>query len=209
MEYTVSEYHWQSIYKILIGSVVPRPIGWISSVDMEGRANLAPFSFFNIVCAKPPHVLFCPMVRSSDEQIKDTLRNVRDTREFIVNIATEKLANALNLTATELPANIDEFEYANLSKHPGRVVRPPRVAESPVNFECIVTHIVDLGTHIGSGSIVIGEVVHIHIDETVLIPPDKINLEQLKPIGRLAGQAFCRITDTFEMVRPPSQINSI
>lgn len=206
MEFIVSSHPWQSIYKILIGSVIPRPIGWISTVDTDGRTNLAPFSFFNVVCANPPHVLFCPMVRSTDGQIKDTLRNVRVTGEFIVNIATESLASALNLTATELPADIDEFEYAGLSKLPGRIVRPPRVAESPVNFECEVANILDLGTHPGSGSVVIGEIVHIHIDDAVLISPDKINVEQLKPIGRLSGQAYCRITDIFEMVRPPPQI---
>lgn len=206
MEYPVSAHPWQSIYKILIGSIVPRPIGWISTVDMYGLANLAPFSFFNVVCANPPHVLFCPMVRSTDGQLKDTLRNVRDTGEFVVNIATEELASSLNLTSTELPANIDEFEYAGLSKLSGRIVTPPRIAESPVNFECKVTYIHEIGTQPGSGSIVIGEVVYIHIDDSVLIAPDRINLDELKPIGRLSGQAYCRITDIFEMVRPSSQL---
>lgn len=207
MEYNVSSYPWQSIYKILIGSIIPRPIGWISTVDREGRANLAPFSFFNVVCANPPHVLFCPMVRSTDGLTKDTLSNVRETGEFVVNIATEELASPLNLTSTELPSDIDEFEYASLSKLPGRIVRSPRVAESPVNFECKVTNILDLGTQPGSGSIVIGEVVYIHVEDSVLKTRDRINLDKLKPIGRLSGKAYCRITDIFELDRPPPIIN--
>lgn len=207
MEITASSQSWQSIYKILIGAIVPRPIGWISTVDIKGLANLAPFSFFNIVCANPPLVLFCPMIRSTDIEVKDTLRNARATGEFIVNITTETLASAVNLTATELPSHIDEFEYAGVSKTPGKAVNSPRVAESPVHLECKVAKILEFGEGPGSGSVVIGEVVHIHVDEAILIPPDKIDIERLKPIGRLSGHAYCRVNDIFNMIRPTSQIN--
>ena len=199
---------WKSAYKLLIGSVVPRPIGWISSIDLEGRSNLAPFSFFNAVCGNPPHVLFSPMIRSTDQEAKDTLNNVRATGEFVVNIVTEDLAEAMNLSSTELPAVVDEFSVAQLISAPSVIVKPPRVASSPIHFECKVAHIIDIGDQPGSGSVVIGRVVHIHVDESVLFDGDKIDLEKLKPIGRLAGNDYCRVTDIFQMERPPSQIRS-
>lgn len=206
MEIAPDALPWQSIYKLLIGSIVPRPIGWISSMDEEGRLNLAPFSFFNAVCANPPHLLFSPMIRSNDRQPKDTLRNVRRSGEFVVNIVTEELAEAMNQTSAELPAEVDEFAVANLITAPSVVVRPPRVAASPIHFECQVAQIVDLGDEPGAGSVVIGRIVHLHVSEKVLLDGDKIDLARLKPIARLAGSSYCRVTDTFDMVRPPSQI---
>ncbi len=206
MEINPQDLPWRSIYKLLIGSVVPRPIGWISSVNPEGQPNLAPFSFFNAVAANPPHVLFSPLIRGTDQRPKDTLLNVRATGEFVVNIVTEDLAEAMNLTATELPANINEFELAGLTAVPSITVRPPRVAESPVHFECIVTQIVELGDKPGSGNVVIGRVVHIHASERVLFDDDKIDLAKLQPIGRLAGSTYCRVTDHFNLTRPASQI---
>ncbi|RPI33439.1 MAG: flavin reductase family protein [Chloroflexota bacterium] len=208
MEFSPDTLPWNSLYKIMIGSILPRPIGWISSIDMEGRPNLAPFSFFNAVCANPPTILFCPMVRGSDLNPKDTLNNVRSTGEFVANIVTEELALAMNVTSTEFPAEIDEFRAAGLTPVPSVVVRPFRVGESPIHYECRVTEIVDLGEQSGGGSIVIGRIVHLHVSDEVLIGGDKIDLARLKPIGRLAGSAYCRVTDVFEMVRPPSQIKT-
>ena len=206
MEISPETLPWTSVYKIMIGSILPRPIGWISSLDPSGCVNLAPFSFFNAICANPPHVLFCPMVRSTDHAEKDTLRNVRQMGEFVVNIVTEELAERMNATSTELPAEVDEFFFANLEKMPSVAVRPPRVAASPIHFECRVVEIVDLGDHPGAGSVVIGRVVHLHVSERVLVGGDKIDLAQLKPVGRLAGAAYCRVTDIFEMQRPPTQL---
>jgi flavin reductase (DIM6/NTAB) family NADH-FMN oxidoreductase RutF len=207
MEISPETLPWNSIYKIMIGSILPRPIGWISSLDPAGCVNLAPFSFFNAICANPPHVLFCPMIRSTDRAEKDTLRNVRQTGEFVVNIVTEELATRMNMTSAEVPAEVDEFFLANLEKMPSVAVKPPRVAESPVHFECRVAQILDFGDQPGAGSIVIGRVVHLHVTERVLMGEDKIDLAQLKPIGRLAGMAYTRVNDIFEMQRPPSQIN--
>jgi flavin reductase (DIM6/NTAB) family NADH-FMN oxidoreductase RutF len=206
MEITPENLPWQLIYKVMIGSIVPRPIGWISTLDPDGRRNLAPFSFFNAVCANPPHVLFSPMVRSTDRGTKDTLRNVRATGEFVVNIVTQELASAMNQTSQELPGAVDEFAVANLITAPSTVVKPPRVAASPVHFECRVAQIFDISDQPGGGSVVIGQVVHIHVNEDVLFDGDKIDLEKLKPIGRLAGAAYCRVSDVFQMVRPSSQI---
>ena len=206
MEILPKDLSWPSVYNILVGSIVPRPIGWISTVNLVGQLNLAPFSFFNAVCPNPPHVLFCPNVRVTDRQAKDTLLNVRATGEFVVNIVTEDLAEAMNLTSTELPAAVNEFEFGDLSISPSKAVRPPRVAESPIHYECKMVHIFDLGDQPGAGSVVIGRVVHIHVDESVLFGKDKIDVTRLKPIGRLGGNGYCRVTDLFKMVRPPSQI---
>lgn len=114
MEINPEEQPWQSVYKLLTGSVIPRPIAWVSTIDAEGRANLAPFSFFNVVCANPPHILFNPMIRNTDAGLKDTLLNIRATGEFVVNIVTEQLAIAMNETSAELPEGIDEFALADL-----------------------------------------------------------------------------------------------
>lgn len=206
MEISPENYPWNSIYKIMIGSILPRPIGWISTIDPTGRPNLAPFSFFNAVCGNPPHVLFCPMIRGTDLRQKDTLANVRATGEFVVNIVTEELAEAMNITSAEFPVEVDEFEAAGLEKSPSVKVRPPRVAASPIHYECQVVQIVDLGSQPGGGSVVIGRVVHLHVDERVLINRDKIDLSALKPIGRLAGSAYCRVREVFEMPRPPSRL---
>lgn len=206
MEIAPETLPWKSVYKLMIGSIVPRPIGWISSISPDGNANLAPFSYFSPAGSNPPHVMFSPSIRSTDGAEKDTLKNLRTSGEFIVNIVNEALANAMVLTSTELPADIDEFAYANLTKSRAVIVKPPRVAESPIHLECKVTHIIDLGNAPGSGSVVIGRVVHFHIDDALLINGDKINLHELAPVGRLAGAAYCRIKDVFEIPRPPSQV---
>jgi flavin reductase (DIM6/NTAB) family NADH-FMN oxidoreductase RutF len=209
MEITPSSLPWQSIYKLMIGSIVPRPIGWISTLDAAGRPNLAPFSFFNAAGANPPHVLFCPMVRDTDGQAKDTVQNVRSTGEFVVNIFGEALAAQMNITSTEFPADVDEFEAAGLTAAPSLTVRPPRVAESPMHYECLVAQIVDLGHQPGAGSIVVGRVLHIHVADELLVGGDKIDIAALQPIGRLAGHGYCRVAPAmFDLARPASQIKS-
>ncbi len=206
MEFDIATLEWRTAYKLLTGSILPRPIGWISSLDEQGRRNLAPFSFFNAVCSNPPHVLFCPSIRGTDGGYKDTLNNVRATGEFVANIVTEALAEAMNLTSTELPPEVDEFELAGLTPVPAVTIEAPRVAESPIHFECRVAQIIELGRELGGGSLVLGRVLHIHVADDVLFDGDKIDLAKLKPIGRLAGASYCRVTDLFDMPRPPSQL---
>ncbi len=206
MELNPDEIPSTTRYKLLTGAIVPRPIGWISTINAAGQPNLAPFSYFNVISSTPPTLIFGPGFRGADGQPKDTLRNVEATGEFVANIVTEDLAEAMNLTATELPAEVDEFELAGLTKAPATVVRPPRVAESPIHFECRVTHVLTLGDEPKSGRAVIGRIVHIHVAEEVLLGTDKIDLEKLKPIGRLAGPGYCRVTDLISMPRHPSQI---
>ncbi|MGF1505393.1 MAG: flavin reductase family protein [Chloroflexi bacterium] len=198
----------RTIYKLLIGSIVPRPIAWVSTVNAEGQPNLAPYSFFNGINSNPPHLLFCPGVRATDHQPKDSLLNVQATGEFVVNVVTEELAEAMNITATEFPADVNEFEAAGLTPAKSRSVLPPRIAESPINFECRVTQVVAIGdlSQPGSGAVVIGRIVCVHVRDDVLLPGDKIDIESLRPVGRLAGAGYTRVRDIFEMKRPPSQV---
>lgn len=207
MEINPTEIPAAALNRIIIGSVVPRPIAWVSTVDQSGKPNLALFSFFNAVCYSPPTLLFCPGVRATDSGTKDTLGNIRATNEFVINIVTEELAEAMNITATELPLDVNEFELAGLTAAPSARVRPPRVGESLVSFECTLNQIVAIGDgSLGSGWIVIGNVVHIHAADEVMLPDYKIDIRALKPIGRLAGFNYTRVNDIFEIKRLPSRI---
>ncbi|MCX6060162.1 MAG: flavin reductase family protein [Chloroflexi bacterium] len=206
MEIDPTTISYKSVYKIITGSILPRPIGWISSIDSSGRPNLAPFSFFNAVCSNPPTVLFCASIRGSDGKTKDTLNNVRATNEFVVNIVTEELLQAMNASSIEAPPDFDEFNYAGLTLAPSVMIKPPRVKESPIHYECRVKQIIDISDQPGGASIVIGSIVHIHVDDGVMFGEDKIDLTALKPIGRLMGSGYCRVTDIIEIERPKNII---
>ncbi len=202
MEINPTTISYQSVYKIMTGSILPRPIGWISSIDSNGHPNLAPFSFFNAVCSNPPTVLFCSSIRGSDGKTKDTLNNVRATNEFVVNIVTEELLQAMNASSIEAPPDFDEFNYAGLTLSPSVRIKPPRIKESPIHYECKVKQIIEISDQPGGASIVIGSIVHIHVDDGIMFGNDKINLTALKPIGRLMGSSYCRVTDIIEIERP-------
>jgi flavin reductase (DIM6/NTAB) family NADH-FMN oxidoreductase RutF len=195
------------IYGILLNSVAPRPIAWVSTVSASGRPNVAPFSFFNAVCVDPPLLAFAPGLRqpkepqSSDGEAKDTLRNIRETKEFVVNIVTFELAEAMNLTSGEYDASVNEFEVAKLTPQPSRIVRPPRVAESPVSFECKLHQILDFSSRPTSSSLVIGQVVSIHMSDAH-IKDGKLDRNSLDLIGRMGGLQYTRTTQRFDMVRP-------
>ena len=138
----------QNIYKLMIGAIVPRPIAFVSSLDEHGVRNLAPFSYFTAVSADPPVVLFCPSVRRDDPQRglvahKDTLLNVIATREFVINVVTDALVEEMNLTSAQVPPEVDEFDLAGLTPLPSELVKPPRVAESPVQMECRLRQIIE------------------------------------------------------------------
>jgi flavin reductase (DIM6/NTAB) family NADH-FMN oxidoreductase RutF len=206
MELTPASVPWQTVNKLMTGSILPRPIGWISTVNANGQPNLAPFSFFNMVCANPPTVMFASMIRSTDGGQKDTLNNIRVNGEYVVNIVTEELAEAMNISSQEISSDVNEFELAGVTPVASATISPPRVAESPIHLECKMTHIIEIGNQPGGGSVVIGEVVHLHVDEGVLLGTDKIDLTTLRPIGRLAGGDYVRMRDIFHMERPKSQI---
>ena len=202
-----SELPYSEFYNLLISSVVPRPIAWVSTVNAAGQPNLAPFSFFNAVCADPPLLAFAPGMRRPKQaeathgEPKDTLRNVRETREFVVNVVTHELAEAMNLTSGEYDASVNEFELAKLTPQPSRIVRPPRVAESPVSFECKLDQILDFSQAPTGASLVIGKIVSIHIDDAHL-REGKLDRNSLDLIGRMGGMQYTRTTQRFEMVRP-------
>ena len=185
-------------YKLMIGTIVPRPIAFVSSVSPAGVYNLAPFSFFNAVCAEPPVVTFANGFRVPP---KDTLANVRANGEFVVNIVNEEIAERMNLCSGEYPADVDEFRLSSLTPVPSDLIRPPRVLESPVNMECKVLQILDISTRPMGGSLVIGEVVRFHIDE-VMVHNFRIDPDQLRAIGRMGGSEYTRTRDRFQMIRP-------
>lgn len=185
--------------------VVPRPIGWISSLDAEGRANLAPYSFFNAVAYFPPQVIFAGTGAHSAGGLKDSVKNIEATGEFVCNLATEDLAQAMNLTSAAAPRETDEFELAGLTKAPAREVAPPRVAESPAHLECKLVRIVELETTdpvAAPNRLVIGRVVGIHIDDAVLVD-GRVDIAKLKPLARLGYMDYAPVREVFEMPRPP------
>ena len=206
MEYNPDVLNHDQLYRLLVGSVVPRPIAWVSTLNGEGQRNLAPFSFFNVACPQPPTLVFAPLVCSTDGAEKDTLRNIRATGEFVINVVTEANVEAANFSSGEYPAHVDEFALVNVTAVPSVMVAPPRVFESPVNFECRLKQIVELGDEPGGASLVIGSIVYIHVADEVLAADYKIDADKLQAVGRLAGFDYSRTRDRFVIVRPPSQI---
>jgi flavin reductase (DIM6/NTAB) family NADH-FMN oxidoreductase RutF len=202
-----SDISHSELYGILLNSVGPRPIAWVSTVSASGQPNLAPFSFFNCVCVDPPLLAFAPGRRMpkqpevSHGEAKDTLRNIRETREFVVNIVTYELGEAMNLTSGEYDAEVNEFALAKVTPEPSKIVRPPRVGESPVSFECTRHQILDFSPAPTSSSLVIGQVVSIHIDDAHM-KDGKLDRNSLDLIGRMGGIQYTRTTQRFEMVRP-------
>ncbi len=188
-------------YKLLTGAIVPRPIAFVSTVSTDGVRNIAPFSFFNGVCSNPPTVMFSLTIRSTDGKEKDTLVNIRDTGEFVVNIVSEDFADQMVIAATEFPSEVDEFEASGLTPAPGEKVAAPRLQEARISFECRLNRIVEIGDGSpGCGFIVIGTVVLYHVRDEVY-REGRILIENLQPIGRLAGNNYCRISDVFQIAR--------
>lgn len=177
---------FQENYKFLIGAILPRPIAVISTRNEDGSNNLAPFSFFTAVSAKPMIIAFSPLIKSSNREIKDTPKNIFREKEFVVNFATEKLIDQINACSTELPYGEDEFLYAGLTPIASEMIKANRVKESPIHFECILRDHLSYGNEPGCGQIITGEVVKIHIDEA-LYDKGRINTDAFSPIGRGAG----------------------
>ncbi len=194
-----------AVYKLLIGCIVPRPIAWVSTVGADGVHNLAPFSFFMGVCSDPPTLAFSVGPRaepgSGVPRTKDTVRNIEATGEFVVNVVDDALAERMNLTSGEYPPDVDEFALAGLTAAPGVRVRAPRVREAPIAMECRVAQILSIGR--GPHSLVLGEILYFHLRDDVFNEgTGRVDIRQLKPVGRLAGEMYARIHDLFEMKRP-------
>lgn len=188
-------------YKLLIGSVVPRPIALVSTISKTGIPNLAPFSFFTVITANPPTICFAPALKGTAAVKKDTLANIEETGEFVVNVVCEDIAEQMNETATEIPSEEDEFEHAGLTPEPSIKIKAPRVKESPINMECTLHKILYIGDGSpGSGALVIGEIVQYHIADE-LYSDGKIDTGLLKPIGRLAGMEYSTLGKRFIIER--------
>lgn len=193
---------WREAYKLLIGAILPRPIAWVSTISPDGVRNLAPFSFFTAISADPMTICFSPMRRGSDGSKKDTLRNIEATGEFVVNIVSEDLAQHMNQTSAELPPEADEFLVAGITPVVSELVRPPRVSGARVAYECTLNQVVHIGeAKPGSGSLVIGTVVRVYVAESVW-DGSRILTDELRPIGRCAGNEYTTVRDRFQMERP-------
>jgi len=186
-------------YKALI---VPRPIGWISTLGADGTANLAPYSFFNGLCANPPMVMYSSNGMQPHGP-KDTVTNIEATGEFVVNLATWSLREQMNLSSAALPPGVDEFAYAGLTKAPSVMVAPPRVAQSPAHLECVHHQTVDLPSDNPEvrNAMVIGRVVGIHIDDNVLTD-GLVDMAKIKPLARLGYMDYAVVEHVFAMERP-------
>ena len=200
MQFDPQELEQTAIYKLLTGIVIPRPIGWISTINEDGIHNLAPFSYFNAVGDDPPHVMFSTV--HSNNLNKDTLNNVLATKQFVVNMVTEDLVEQMNLTSQPIAANESEFELAGLTPIASSLVKPPRVKECKITMECEMVHHYKLeNSKTGGATIIIGKIVLFHIDESVLLENYKINLETYKPIARLAGSNYSKLGEIFSIKR--------
>ena len=194
----------RSCYKLLIGSVVPRPIAWTSTVSRDGVYNLAPFSFFTVASRQPPMLCISlgppPETEEGGERsVKDTLSNIEETEEFVINIVSLPLSNRMFESSKNLPIDTDEFEKASLTPAPCEVVKAPRVAEAAVSMECLLDRILALGTD----HLVIGRMVRFHVRDE-LFEDGRINVAKLQPLGRLAGN-YTKVETIFDL--PADDLN--
>jgi len=195
----------RQIYKLMTGIIVPRPVALVSTINSHGVANLAPFSFFSGVGSAPPTVLFCPALRPSGSdqagERKDTLRNVEETGEFVINVVPEALVAAANAAAAEVAPGVDEFQLAGLTAIPSLAVKPPRVGESPAQMECRLIQVIYTGHAPASGVIVLGEVMRFHL-RADLVEDFRVDPGGLDAVGRMAGNSWVRTHDLIDFVRP-------
>ena len=185
MDLTPSDLHAKDIYKLLTGSVVPRPIAWVSTMGEDGGLNLAPFSFFTVASIKPA-ILAISIGPGTGERLgteKDTLVNIRSQNEFVINVVSSSLGNEMQKSAEDVPSDVDEFEHAGLTPVDSLTVQPKRVKEASIHMECKLHQIIPLGFN----ALVLGEMTHYHINDDVYLGDYKVNLEKLSPLGRLAG----------------------
>lgn len=201
MEIDPEAINTRRMYEWMIHTILPRPIAWVSTVSPEGFTNLAPFSFFQGVCAKPPTLMFCP-VNNRDGTPKDTLRNIQATGEFVVNLVRHADVASMNETSENLPPGDSEFQHFGVSAVPSVVVRPPRVATSPVSFECRLDRVIHVGEGPAGGNIVLGRILRIHVADAVVGPDGHPDPALLDLVGRLGGEDYVRIRDRFGLARP-------
>ena len=187
-------------HKLNTAAIVPRPIAFVSTIGEDGIYNLAPFSAYATISVKPAIVCFSVVPRR-DGQKKDTLKNIEFSKDFVINVVNETLAEAMNKTSATFPSSVDEFKEAGLTPIKSDLVKAPRVAECPINMECKLLQILQFGKSSNGSNLVIGEVVLFHVKDELYVNGE-IQMSKLKAIGRLGGNSYCRTTDMFEMERP-------
>ena len=195
------------LHTYLLSAVAPRPIAFASTIDAQGNPNLSPFSFFNVFSANPPVLIFSPARRVRDNTIKHTLQNVEVTKEVVINVVNYDMVHQMSLSSTDYADGVNEFEKAGLTMLKSDIVKPFRVAESPVQFECKVNNIISLGEEGGAGNLVICEVIKLHIDDEVLDENEVINQNKLDLVARAGGSLYSRAKKGFfEIPKPLSKL---
>jgi flavin reductase (DIM6/NTAB) family NADH-FMN oxidoreductase RutF len=198
-EFDAAALDWRDQYKLMIGSVTPRPIALVTTLGKDGP-NAAPFSFFNCIGSPPPMVMFS--VGDVQDRTKDTVQNIRDIPEFVVHIVSDAIKDKMNVCAVDYPYGVNEIAKAGFTAVPSRKVRPPRIAEAPIALECRLMQMQDVGTT--PYHLVIGEVIYFHYHDGIVDDRFHVDVGRVNPIGRLAGRGgYTRVTDRFEMPRLP------
>ena len=194
----------QKLHQYLLGAVGPRPIAFASTIDAEGNTNLAPFSFFNVFSANPPIMIFSPARSGRTNETKDTYKNVKLNPEVVINVVNYDIVHQMSLASSPYAPGVSEFEKAGFTALKSDLIRPMRVAESPVQFECKVNEVVELGQEGGAGNLIICEVVKIHINEEVLDSNGMIDQHKIDLVSRMGGNWYCRADQNsmFEITKP-------
>ena len=194
----------RDVHRLLSSSIAPRPIAFASTIDAKGNVNLSPFSFFNVFSSNPPILIFSPARRVRDNTTKHTLQNATETKEVVINIVDYSIVEQMSETSKEYDKGVNEFTETGLTEVASLKVKPPRVLESPVSFECTVENIVSLGEHGGAGQLVIAKVVHIHVKSELLNEKGQIDSEKLDLVARLGGDWYTRVTQEsmFKLAKP-------
>ena len=205
-EIEIDSLNSQELYNLLTSTITPRPIAFVSTKDSSGQDNLSPFSFFNVFSVTPPVVVFSPVNRISDNSKKDTLKNVINSKECVIALANTKIVQQVSLASGNYDSNIDEFKKAGFTKKKATLIDVNLINEAPVNFECKVTQIVELGSKGGAGNLVICEILKIHIDENVFDHDNKIDPLKLDIVSRLGLSWYGRtsVDSIFKIAKPMS-----
>ena len=184
----------RDLHKLLLSAVAPRPIAFASTIDSKGNVNLSPFSYFNVFSSNPPILIFSPSRRVRDNTTKHTLENADETREVVINMVDYSIVEQMSKSSNEYAKGVNEFTKTGLTEVSSLKVKPPRVLESPVSFECVVDNIISLGEKGGAGQLVIAKVVHIHVNSELLDSNDQIDPTKLDLVARLGGDWYSRLT---------------
>jgi flavin reductase (DIM6/NTAB) family NADH-FMN oxidoreductase RutF len=201
MQIDPAELSQRELYQHMARLITPRPIAWVSTQANDGVSNLAPFSYFNAIGSNPPTLMFCPANRP-DGTPKDTLANIQQNGEFVVNLVSFEMAERMNQTSAAYDAGVSEFDACGLTATASGRVKPPRVQEAKVSFECVLHTVMNLGTGPGGANLVIGRILIIHVADDILDAEGRADPALLDAAGRLGGISYCRTTDRFDLDRP-------